>query len=331
MKTLEHLTKAYTAILVKKIESFEGNYKKAWIELDGFKPRNIRGTYYNNWNVLFLTVAAEDAGYKLPIYMTFKQATDEKITILKGSKSHPVVYWEIYLKHTETKKTVKLKDWQKFPKEEQSQYKKSFVLKYYNVFNIDQTNFKEIYPDKYEKYISDSENMLPKIKEENKFYCAELDELILNQTWDCPIHIKPSNQAYYAFLNDYIVCPDKEQFEAQEFFYSTLLHEMAHSTGHQSRLDRKMFSYQQDKKAYATEELIAELTAAISGHILNMRAYPSDNNAAYLQSWLKALREEPQFLFKVLGSVVKAVESITAKVNISIPEYTEINKTERVE
>jgi antirestriction protein ArdC len=102
---------------------------------------------------------------------------------------------------------------------------------------------------------------------------------------------------------------DEEIFLAGQEFYSTMLHEMAHSTGSKNRLNR-LGGSAFGSEDYAKEELVAELTAALIGHSLGFNTRVRENNAAYLSSWLKSLKEEPKFLVSVLSDVSKAAQMI---------------------
>ena len=125
------------------------------------------------------------------------------------------------------------------------------------MFNLDQTNYSEVYPEKW--------NVLVKkfgftINSSNNFRNALLDSTIEKQTWLCPITLKEQDGAFYSPYKDSITLPERYQFIDDKEFYYTALHEMAHSTGHPERLARKFGSF--GSTEYAREELIAELSAA---------------------------------------------------------------------
>lgn len=315
MKAIEHLSNVFTPLLVRKIESFEGTWSKPWVGIKNFTPQNLRGTVYNNWNSIFLTMYSEEKNFSTPVFCTFNQAKEIGISILAKEKSFPVVYWNIYYQECVTKKRCSINEYNALSKEEKSNYKKRAVLEYYNVFNIDQTTYKDVYPEKYQSLI-DRKNDCTMLPENNRYFNELIDDFLKTQTWDCPINIKSSDRAYYAFSSDFIVIPLKEQFEMQERFYSTLLHEMVHSTGHPERLNRTLKSFNMDKESYSIEELIAELSSAMIGSLVGISVYPSDDNIAYLKSWLSILKESPQFLFTILPHVNKAVSYISERIGV---------------
>lgn len=149
---------------------------------------------------------------------------------------------------------------------------------------------------------------------------AALDKMLQEQTWLCPIHYKrASNGAYYSPSKDVVVVPKKSQFrtgatadevykDGQEY-YATLIHELVHSTAPKDRLNRKTGKKFGDE-GYATEELVAELGAARCGQILGFDKRILDNNAAYLDSWISALRKDPMYIMTIMSDVEKASRMI---------------------
>ena len=308
--TIEKIAPMFTELLVKKIECLKTDWQKPWItSLKQGLPRNIRGTVYNGGNVLMLLFYTEFMKFSLPVFLTFNQAKEEEVNINKGARSFPVYYWFKFVVHKETKKTIKYEEYRKLSATEQENYKVIPQMKYYNVFNIEQTNFAEKHPERYERM---KKNEQPDNHSDGMMFDA-LDELVYTQNWYCPIKVKYSDSAFYVPSADYIVCPEKGQFPQGAEYYGTLLHEMAHSTGSPQRLNRTFGNFFGDA-LYAREELVAELTSALCGAFFGYAAAPQDNNAAYLKHWLTKLKEEPAFLVEILGDVNKAAKMIADKV-----------------
>ena len=142
--------------------------------------------------------------------------------------------------------------------------------------------------------------------------------MIANNAWICPI--KPENQdrAYYSVSKDHIVVPTKEQFVDGESFYGTLLHEMTHSTGAESRLGRLRACTFGDKD-YAREELVAELGSALICQQNGIQKHVKGDSAAYLKSWLTELEESPDFIRTVMSDVKKA----TAVINYRMQDVSQ--------
>ena len=127
--------------------------------------------------------------------------------------------------------------------------------------------------------------------------CAEVDHMVDAGKWYCRIEVLESDSAFYRPSADVIVCPLKTQFPKGADYYSTLPDEVAHSTGHPSRLNRDMSGFF-GSPSYAREELIAEMTAALCGIRFGLATTPQQENAAYLASWLRGLKEKPEYLFE---------------------------------
>lgn len=149
---------------------------------------------------------------------------------------------------------------------------------------------------------------------------AALDRMVETQDWLCPIQAdKRVDGAYYSPSKDHIVLPMKAQFNIggtpEETyrggmeFYSTMLHEMTHSTMTAERLNRDMGGRFGDPK-YAKEELVAELTAAMISHSMGFDSKVTDNSASYLDSWIGVLKQEPKFIVSVMADVNKASDLI---------------------
>lgn len=142
---------------------------------------------------------------------------------------------------------------------------------------------------------------------------AVIDALLEPDGWHCPIELEYGDKASYNRIFDKIVCPLKRQFPSGVDFYDTLLHEIAHSTGHPIRLNRPPHLIFGDS-TYAREELVAELTAALCGAILGLAVTPRTENAACLKSWLSQMKEEPTYLFDILVDVNKAARRIIDRI-----------------
>lgn len=301
-------------------ESLEWN--KPWIQTGaGFGlPRNISGSPYMGMNAFFLSLHTAENGYKMPIYMTHKQAKKEKVHVLPGSKSIPVFKWGMTVRD-KAGKLVPEEEFRQMSEEKQKEYTVIPYLRHFNEFNIDQTNFKEKYPDKYEKLLSNFVDPDRNKADINGMYNNEALNKVIEEKdgWICPIVLDPARGAAYSPLDNYIHVPPKgnyrihegnaeETFKDGQSYYSTALHEMAHSTGHESVLKRdgivKFDGF--GSPSYAKEELVAELTAAMVSSTLGFDKRITENSAAYLKGWAAALRKEPKYIISVMSDVNKA-------------------------
>lgn len=146
------------------------------------------------------------------------------------------------------------------------------------------------------------------------FSFPAVDHMIAENKWICPIKPTYGDDAYYSISKNEIVIPEKRQFKSGEAFYSNLAHEMGHSTGAESQLNRlKPTSF--GSKEYAHEELVAEMTAALVSQRYGMSKVIKEDSLPYLKSWLDSLKEEPAFIKTVLQDVKKASGMINQQID----------------
>lgn len=317
---------AFAAMIISRLEEVKASeWKKGWIGGNGYQgmPQNMNGRTYSGTNSLFLFMHTAMNNYAAPIYLTFLQKEKEGLRLNKGAKAMPVVYWDWNIKDAEGKK-VSLIDYRSMSKEEREHCEARPFLRSFRVYNIDQTNMKEVNKEKYDKLIAQFQP--PKVADTQGMYKnAALDRMFEHQEWLCKIHCdKPSAGAFFNPTHDFIVIPQKEQFKIGKTesdiykdgmeYYSTALHEMTHSTGTAERLNRNMEGRYGDPK-YAKEELVAELSAAMVGNTMGFDKRITDNSAAYIDGWLHTLREEPRFIMSVMADVNKASNLILEKID----------------
>lgn len=143
-----------------------------------------------------------------------------------------------------------------------------------------------------------------KVEKDEQFAFEPVDRMIADNRWICPIKPMFGDSAYFSISKNEIVMPEKRQFKDGESFYSNLFHEMGHSTGAEGQLDRiKPATF--GSAEYAREELVAELTAALTAQRYGMTKHLKGDSAAYLKSWLDSLKESPQFIKTTLLDVKK--------------------------
>ena len=317
----------FAEMMIARMEQIKAeSWTKGWIGTQsamGGMPQNLSGRTYSGFNAFFLQMDTAMKGYRIPVYLTFMQALDQKASVRKGEKSTPVFYWDVMLRDKDGKRVAR-EAYNRMREAEKKEVESIPFLKTFNVFNIDQTSFPEVHPEKMEKLLKAF--AAPEIRDtQGMFASATLDRMFERQQWLCPVQIdRPSDRAYYSPSKDHIVLPMKNQFNKGNSpeevykdgmeFYSSALHEMAHSTGHSSRLDRVNHGAFGDPK-YAKEELVAELTAAMIGNTLGFDKRILDNNAAYLDGWIKVLREEPKFIVSVMADVNKASAMVIEEID----------------
>ena len=303
------------------------NWKQGWLGVKGTilgLPQNISGRTYSGGNSFFLMADTSEKGYNTPVYMTFKQAKDRNLHVNAGEKSVPIFKWGLSIKD-ENGKTVSEDDYNAMSKEERDKFSVRPYPKVYHVFNIDQTNLSEVNKKKYDAIVARFKAPDEEVKDSKGMYINDaLDRMFKEKAWHCDIRYdKPSSRAFYVPSQDFIVLPMKEQFNigktAEEVYrdgmeyYSTALHEMAHSTGHESRLNRQFGAKRTE--GYAHEELIAEMTAALVGSTMGFDKKILENNANYLKGWLENLKRNPESITTIMSDVGKASDMIIEKID----------------
>lgn len=317
----------FAEMLIKRMEEMQKDWHKGWIgggSMFGL-PQNISGRTYEGSNAFLLFLHTAENGYKAPVYMTYGQLYKEGAHVLKGEKAVPVFKWGFSIKDKAGKKVTE-EEFDNMTDDEKKECKRRPFLKIYPEFNIDQTNMSEVNKEKYDAVVSQFRKTDVPTITDGMYVNKAIDRMMEKQEWVCKIQYdKEEKGAYYSPAKDIVVLPTKAQFrihpddpeecfkDGQEY-YGTALHEMAHSTGHPSRLDRlKPAAF--GSPEYAKEELVAELTSAMVGNTLGFDRRISDNNVAYLQNWTSALRKEPKFIVTVMADVNKASRIIIENID----------------
>ena len=264
--------------IIAELEKGNIPWVRPWMGARTGAYSRVTGRPYSFLNQMLLSKPGE--------YVTFKQTTEAGSVVRKGEKAQIVVFWkplDVVEKDKEgkpVKKTIPL-------------------LKYYNVFHIDQC-----------------ENLKPRFTPENlkpsdPIVEAETILADYSQRSGCRIIHEKQNKAFYRPSTDEIHLPLREQFPQIAEYYSTAFHEVTHSTGHKSRLDRLSSPAWFGSENYSKEELVAEMGAAILMNELGIETAGSfKNSAAYIQSWLRALKDDNKMIVSAAGKAEKAVKLV---------------------
>lgn len=322
---IDNALQKFSDMLIARMEQMKkSNWKKGWTDGRTAQfglPQNLVGRPYTGSNAFLCQIHTTMEHYRMPVYLTIKQIRDAGAMIKKGEHSIPIFKWDLRIKDKDGKKLSE-SDYRNMTKEEQAECTVRPYLKVYNEWNIDQTNLEEVNKEKYDTILKRFKS--EPIKDEVGMYKNEaFDNLLKEQSWVCPIEYEKFNEsAFYSPKRDQIVVPSKKQFNISNTpedvfkdgmeFYGTTIHEMAHSTGHESRLGRdgivKIDQFGSDQ--YAKEELVAELTSALIGNAMGFDSRIRENNIAYLQNWIGSLKKDPKFLKSVMSDVNKSSKMV---------------------
>ena len=326
----------FAELMIAKIETLQGDWKKPWFTPGATQPpRNLSGRHYNGGNSLMLMLQAEKMGYDIPVWGTFDRITglnynkDSKgnvllardkygnklpqVSVNKGEKSFPVFLTTFTVVNQETKDKIPYDDYRNLSREEQAKYKVFPKLQVFNVFNVAaQTNLEVSRPEMFEKLKAEAAGQIQH-QGDLKSHPA-IDKMIDDNLFLCPINQVRGDRAFYSPSKDEIVVPTREQFIDGEAFATNTLHECAHATGAESRLNRPDLGHPFGSEPYGREELTAELSAAVVASQYGLSKHVKDDSAKYLKSWLGSLREGPEFLKSILSNVRRCSTMITQRI-----------------
>jgi len=263
------------------------------VPMNLISKRPYRGI--NLWLLLSLN-------YERNLFLTWDQLKKLGGSVNKDQHGHIVVFW----------KNVK-----KQPEEldDKSKAKTIAMLRYYKVFNIEQC--RDIPSD-----------LIPVLIKEELEPLEECEAIIKSMP-DSPMIKHKENKAFYHVEQDYINMPRKKSFKNMEAYYSTLFHELVHSTGAEKRLGRKTITEMSEfgSEPYSIEELIAELGSAYLNSFTGILEKEMQNSVAYIQGWLGKLKDDKRFIVSASGQAQKAVDFI---LNISESKGDQTNASEEI-
>lgn len=270
---------AVTDRIIAQMEQGQIPWSKPWCS-NAKAVSHATGKPYSLLNQMLLGRPGE--------YLTFRQCQEAGGKVKKGEKSSLVIFWK----------------WIEQVDEETGETKEVPFLRYYNVFHIDQC---EGIQAKYttEAHFPDGASTVETAQEIIYDYLEREGVKLTHSEGD---------RAFYRPSTDEIVLPLRKQFISTAEYYSTVWHELVHSTGHPSRLNRldKVVSFGSD--VYSKEELVAEIGAAALVNHCGLESSTSiRNNAAYIQNWLSVLKGDKRFIVSAAGKAEKAVNLILNK------------------
>lgn len=321
----------YAELFAKALDEMEGaEYKKPWVQPHHGTPMNYEHKKpYRGCNDFFLALLCAVRGWQVPMFLTYKQIGEMGLTlnvetdkdgmaVLKDSgmpefeKAFPVVKKITNVYHNGEK--ITFDDYDALSQEEKKdECRWSSYLKVYAEWNISQTNFKEVYPDKWEALTKAPEHDYAEGTTD-----TALERMICGGEWRCPIEFG-GWRACYSPSQDKIRLPERKSFLGDQTFYQTALHEMAHSTAPDVKREAKGSFGSED---YAMEEFVAELTAASVCSMLGIGKLLDENHIAYVQSWRRALKDDKDFIPKV-------IDQVQAATNYILRRYDDVRKSEK--
>jgi antirestriction protein ArdC len=276
--------------IIEQLEKGTIPWRQPWKEAG--PPRNfISSRPYRGLNVLLLA----SLGYPYNLFLTLKQINELGGSVRKGEHACPVVFWSKKEGEPDEKGEKEIKR----------------ILRYYSVFNFDQC-------------INIPANKISDLRW-NDEQPIETCEQVLNNMPQKPKIQHKGQGAYYIPTTDIINMPKLKTFLDSEAYYTTLFHELVHSTGHESRLKREavMNTEKYGSESYSEEELVAQIGACfLSAHTgSSMKHF--ENDAAYIAGWLKKLNDDKRFILFASAKAQRAVDYILNVQFSPLPEEAE--------
>ena len=279
MQSIKDTYQRITDTIVEQLEAGTKPWVRPWRGnvRSSIIPLRATGETYRGINVIMLWLSGQLSGYEENSWMTYRQASELGGQVRKGEKGTLVVKYGTFT-----------------PKEREDDDRSIPYLKGYTVFNVEQI---ENLPDRFKSPVEDAVvDPLPVLENAETFI----------QRTGALVSYGGTKACYRPALDD-ILMPDRNRFLSEVHLYSTALHELGHWTGAKSRLDRDL-SGRFGKEAYAIEELCAEMTAAFVCADLGIAHDPRDNTTAYIESWLKVLKQDKRAIITAAAKAQAAAD-----------------------
>lgn len=268
-------------------------WERPWVNA---RPRSYSGHVYSGINPLLLGLR----GFSSPVWGTFKQWTDTGSKIKKGSKSSIVVFFKKIHKVETTEELNPVTG--ELEKVEKDLYIP--ILRYYRVFNAEQVELSDTAKATIDESVKTSNERVYEAEHLPASYLSDSNgpDLVFNVSL---------GRASYSPVSDVVTLPPINQYKEVSAYYSTLFHELIHSTGHESRLARLTENSVFGSTSYSYEELVAEIGAAILCNYSNVEsAYTAKQHTAYCQGWAEKLDNNPRWVIAAAGQADKAASYI---------------------
>lgn len=298
--------KIYQNVTQNLIKVIEENkilpWQLPWDRVDLGGQQNFRTKRaYNGINAFITCLVQITSGYRSPYWLTAKEITAKKGKLKPNQKATPIVFFKVIESDDQDNET---------DKNGELIINKIGIAKAYRVYNLDQVDGIDFKIPKAPNY-------------DHKKILEKADKLAKNLKHLPPIKHVDLNRAYYNKTHDFINIPPKTSFKNQPEYYSTLFHEITHATGHKKRLARSCpddiaaspinLTRIGKDKAYAYEELIAEMGSAFLCSEAKILKDTENNSAAYLKSWLTCFKSDPNMLIRAAKEAEKSTYYLLGK------------------
>jgi len=271
--------------VIQQLESGVAPWRKPWRTLP---PANLVSKKpYRGINVFLLAFA----GYGSQYWLTYRQAQALGGNVRRGEHGTKIVFWKCNTRETETA-------------DGEIEERKSAFLRYYTVFNLEQT-----------------EGLKALLRLPPAFPIESAEEIVKGMP--NPPAFEQDSRAAYIPSRDTVTMPSRAAFDSQAEYYSTLFHELTHSTGHAKRVGREGIEKIQPfgSEDYSKEELVAEMGSAMLCGVAGIEQATISNSAAYLRSWINRLKADSRLVVSAARAAQEAADYIRGESPIDSPAY----------
>lgn len=282
--------------IIRLLEQGVAPWQKPWTAQTSLStPYNpTTNKPYRGGNILSLTIAAMRKGYDDPRWATYRQAANEGWQVRRGEKGTQIEFWDV-----QTSGGKETKDGRTEAQDSSGEDRLRFIHRVYTVFNAQQMDGPPVIA----------------VKQPTSFEIAEAGENILKNSGAKIFHDQ-ADRAFYNRRFDTIHLPPRAAFPSAEAYYGTSIHELVHWTGHESRLDRETLNksrgFSTTDEYYSREELVAEIGSMM---LAAEKGIPHDpaQHAAYVSSWIKALKEDKNEIFRAASAASAAADYVLGR------------------
>lgn len=305
----EILACKYADIFVELFDRIPDSPQDPFLVPSPYPQQNMSGNVYSGRNGLLTSLVASSKGYEFPVWLTFNQVRETGLCVNAGEHGTPIAVYRfvLYDKESGQKSDLTEDEYRLLSKEEKQKYEvKAFLRAPWSVFNLSQTNFKEVCPDQYEQLVSMISGPQP-----NHVTEELVDRMVASDSWQCPIRVNENLlQPYYSMEKDLIASPPKEAFVDNAAYYSSMLYMMSQSTFHPDRYDKKVDD--------VMLRLSSQLSSAMLGSLLGVQTRVNHDNLSYMKRWSTEISSDPMVIYRAVNDAVTSSNAVSRVLGIGV-------------
>ena len=301
------LAEKYADIFVALFDRISSDPVSPFLVPAPYPQQNVNGNIYSGANSFLTALVSSSKGYKSPIWLTFNQAKEIGVDIRKGEHSIPIACYRysIIEKDTGKKSDITREEYEKMDKEEREKYEtRCFCRSPWSVFNLEQTNFNEVMPDKYAELIEKICGPVQRSVSEEL-----LDMIVENDSWICPIRVNSNfDDSVFSEEKGIIMMRDKDKYIDHSVYYSTLLYHMAQSASSGINPEVAIDS--------TFRNLTCQLSSAMLCSLVGIDSRITRDNLTMLKKWSMEISMEPMTIYRCVNDASRITGHISSVLGI---------------